>query len=128
MPPTRAPTTTMNSTVLLRQITIAIFAPALIMFIIHGVASHQPFPAIGLVPLAASAVLGLFLLYRDRVAGSGSAIQMLSASNILFADTFVSFFMLVCLILTWVNLTKPWWSSGLVVLGTYCSVFLMVSL
>lgn len=117
----------MNSSVLLRKVTIAILPPALIMFIIHGVISQQAFPAIGLIPLAASTFLGLLLLFRDRVAATGSPIQALSASNILFADSFVSSFILVCLILTWVHLDYLR-DRGMVVLGTYCSVFLMVSL
>ncbi|CAN8103997.1 unnamed protein product [Discula destructiva] len=116
----------MNSTVFLRRITIFTFLPALILFIVHGVRSKYAFPALGLVPLAASAFLGLLLLHRDSVAGLGSPIQLLSASNVFFADTILAGSFLACLILTWIFLAEPW-STGVVILGTYCSVFLMVS-
>lgn len=117
----------MSSSRLLRQIPIAIFPPALILFIPHGVASNEAFPALGLIPLAISTLLGLLLLYRDKVAGTGSPIQMLSAVNILFADTIVCFLLLACLIPTWVN-PGTRYQPSLLVLGTYCTVFLMLSL
>lgn len=116
-----------NSTVLLRKITIFTFPPACIMLILHGVLSQFAFPALCVIPHAASAVLGLFLLYRDRVASVGSPVQALSAKSIFFADTIIAGTFFVFLILTFVFIAKPY-DRGLVVLGTYSSLFMMVNL
>lgn len=97
------------------------------MLIIHGVGSQYAFPALGLLPLACSTLLGLLLLYRDQVAAFGSPVQMLSPSNIFFADTTIAGLLLACLIPTWVFLDRPN-EEGLIILGTYCSVFPMLSL
>lgn len=116
-----------SSTVMLRRITIFSFPPAFIMLLIHGISSSKPFPALGLLPLAASAVIGSMLLYRERVvAGLGSPVQPLSASNIFFADVLLALWHLGFLIPTWVSLPRQWGEDA--VLGTYCSVFLMVNL
>lgn len=120
-------TNAMNSTVVLRRITMISFPPAFFMFLIHGVGSKWAFPVVGLVPLACSASLGLLLLHRDQVAAFGSPLQMLSPSNIFFADSSLTVSLLACLILTWVFLDSPE-HSGMIILGTYCSVFLMLNL
>lgn len=117
----------MSSTVILRKITIYSFPPALIMLLIHGIGSSYAFPALGLLPLACSTLLGLLLLHRDQVAAFGSPFQMLSPSNIFFADSSIAAFLLACLIPTWVFLDRPD-DEGMIILGTYCSVFLMVNL
>lgn len=117
----------MSSTVILRKITIYCFPPALIMLLIHGIGSSFAFPALGLLPLACSTLLGLLLLHRDQVAAFGSPFQILSPSNILFADSAITVFLLGCLIPTWIFLDKPE-HEGMIILGTYCSVFPMLSL
>lgn len=116
-----------NSTVLLRRITIFTFLPACIMCTIHGVATTYAFPALGTIPLAGSAATGLLLLYRDRVAALGSSIRALSSANVFFADVTLAALLLALLVPTWVFLDRPD-ESEMVVLGTYCSVFMMVNL
>lgn len=125
--PTYPNDNTMSSTVLLRRITILSFLPAFLILLIHGVKSSWAFPALGILPLAVSAVLGALLLHRDRVAAVGSAIQALSPANIFYADTVLAVWYFAFLIPTWLFLGRPW-DRGLIILGTYGSVFLMVNL
>ncbi|KAK0377958.1 hypothetical protein CLIM01_04694 [Colletotrichum limetticola] len=113
--------------VTLRRLEIIAFPPALILLIAHGIASERAFPALGLLPLAASALLGLFVLNRDAVAALGSPIQALSESNIFWADCLLAVFHLSFLIPSWILLTDPW-HEPLIVLGTYCTVFMMFDL
>ncbi|OHE91454.1 hypothetical protein CORC01_13226 [Colletotrichum orchidophilum] len=114
-------------TVALRRLEIIAFPPAFVLLLAHGIASERAFPALGVLPLAASAVLGLFVLNRDALAAVGSPIQALSESNIFWADCLLTVFHLSLLIPSWILLTdtrhKP-----LLVLGTYCTVFMMFDL
>lgn len=126
--PTSAHSSGVNPAVLLRQINIFSLPPALVMFLIHGFGSHYAFPALGILPLTGSAALGLMLLYRDRVASFGSASLALSPTNIFFADSALTLWLLGFLIPTIVFLGATWDDTGMVILGTYCSVFLIVNL
>lgn len=117
----------MSSTVILRRITILSFAPAFFILLIHGVGSSWAFPALGILPLAVSAVLGALLLHRDRVAALGSPIQALSPGNIFYADSALALWYFAFLIPTWVFLGRPS-HEEYIILGTYGSVFLMVNL
>lgn len=119
--------TNMSSTFFLRRITILSFVPAFIILFVHGISSSWAFPALGILPLAVSAILGALLLHRDRVAALGSPIQGLSPGNILYADSALAIWYLAFLIPTWVFLGRPS-DEGLIILGTYGSVFLMVNL
>lgn len=126
--PTSGHSSRVNPTVLLRQINIFTLPPALVMCLIHGFASHYAFPALGILPLTGSAALGLMLLYRDHVASFGSASLALSPTNIFFADGALAIWLLGFLIPTIIFLGAPWEDPGMVILGTYCSVFLIVNL
>lgn len=125
--PTYPNDTNMSSTVFLRRITILSFVPAFIILLIHGISSSWAFPALGILPLAVSALLGALLLHRDRVAALGSPIQGLSSGNIFYADLALAIWYFAFLIPTWMFLGRPW-DGGLIILGTYGSVFLMVNL
>lgn len=125
--PTYPNDTNMSSTVFLRRITILSFVPAFIILLVHGISSSWAFPALGILPLAVSALLGSLLLHRDRVAALGSPIQGLSPGNIFYADTALAIWYFAFLIPTWMFLSRPW-DRGLIILGTYGSVFLMVNL
>lgn len=103
------------------------FPPAFILSVFHGIGSGYAFPALGLLPLAGSALMGLSLIYRDKVAAFASPVQALSPSNIFLADGVLSISLLAVLIPTWVFLARPN-DEDMIVLGTYCSVFLMASL
>ncbi|KKY17253.1 hypothetical protein UCDDS831_g06421 [Diplodia seriata] len=129
MPPKGSSPSVLSAS-LLRRITIFTFLPAFPLLLAHGIASHKAFPALGLLPLAGSVVLGCFTLYRDRIAVSGSSIQQLSASNIFFADVLLAITLLSILVASWVTLTKESWrydDGSLVILGTYGTVFMLVN-
>lgn len=49
----------------LRIVTATTFLPAFPLCLAHGVVSHSPTPAVGLVPLAFSASVGIFLISRQ---------------------------------------------------------------
>ena len=48
----------------LRVVAVASFVPAFPLLLAHGIVSHSPVPATGLVPLAFSAGFSLFILRR----------------------------------------------------------------
>jgi hypothetical protein len=125
MPQTSTPRSS-NIHLILRQLSIIAFPPAFILLFAHGIASGNALPAIGIVPLAASAVLGLLLLYRDHVAAVGSSIQALTPSNIFALDVFLAVVFLFMLIPSWIFITWGW-NRSLIVLGTYGTVFMMVN-
>ncbi|GKT45270.1 uncharacterized protein ColSpa_05451 [Colletotrichum spaethianum] len=116
-----------SSIAVLRRLEIFAFPPAFILLIAHGIASECAFPALGLLPLAASAVLATFILNRDVVAAIGSPIQSLSESNIFWADCLLAIFHLSFLIPSWALLTQVW-PDPLIALGAYCTVFMMFDL
>lgn len=83
-----------------------------------------PFPALGLIPLGLSALLGVYLLYRDKVVGAGSPIQ-LTGQQILVADTLFSAADFIVLLLSWAAIPSDY-DEGRVMLGTYSTIPLMV--
>ncbi|KAL1632840.1 hypothetical protein SLS56_003330 [Neofusicoccum ribis] len=112
----------------LRRITMANFVPAFPLLLAHGLAANEALPAVGLVPLAGSVLLGGFVLYRDRVAAIGSPIRSLSPSNVFFADVLLSLVYIGLLIGSWVTLgEESWGRRSLIILGTYGTVFMMVN-
>ncbi|ROW06772.1 hypothetical protein VMCG_04141 [Cytospora schulzeri] len=117
--------TTINSTVLLRRITVFSFPPAFIMLLIHGISSGNAFPALGILPHAASVVFGTLLLFRETVASFGSSVQALSAYNVFCADIALTIWYFGFLIPTWLLLDNTW--DVMIILGTYGSVFMMVN-
>lgn len=116
-----------TTTATLRRLEIIAFPPAFILLLAHGIASEYAFPALGLLPLAASAFLGLFILYHGAVAVIGSPIKALSDSNIFWADCLLAVFHFTFLIPSWICLTEVW-REPLIVLGTYGTVFMMFDL
>lgn len=113
--------------VILRRIALFSIIPALPILIAHGVSSGLAFPALGLLPLSASAFLSAYLLYRDTVSSLGSSIQALSVLNIFVIDFAIAFFQITFLIPSWVTLSWAW-QKPLVALGAYGTVFMMYSL
>lgn len=116
-----------SAAVLLRRTTIFSFPAAFILLLIHGISAQLAFPALGLLPLAVSAFLGVFILNRDRVAALGSPIQSLTPYNIFVSDIVIAASLLAFLIPSWIMLTEAH-PRGLIVLGTYGTVFMMVDL
>ena len=128
MPSLTAPEPTATTAIMLRRLAIFQFPPAFILLFSHGITSGHAFPVLGIMPLAASAFLGLLLLYRDQVAAFGSALQALTPTNILVADVLLAVGQLGFLIPSWIILTnwRPWGGQSLIILGTYGTVFMMV--
>lgn len=126
MMPSSAPPVHITTTLFLRQTTVYSFPPAFILLLIHGILAEAAFPALGLLPLAASAVLGLFILNRDRVAALGSPVMSLSPHNIFVSDVALAISLLAFLIPSWIMLPQA--HRDLIVLGTYGTVFMMVNL
>ncbi|KAK1573949.1 uncharacterized protein LY79DRAFT_524815 [Colletotrichum navitas] len=114
-----------GNNVVLRKVTIITFPPAFILLLIHGIITNCPFPALGILPLFASAILGLFIIRRDLVAALGSPIQALSPSNVFYADLSLSTFHFIFLFISWATIRNPW-DRGQIVLGTYGTVPLMI--
>ena len=113
---------------MLRKITIIAFPPGFILNLIHGIVSHKAFPALGLIPLAGSALLGASLLYRNKISYGGSPIS-LSPANILMIDFALAVLFLIFLIFSWVIVPGHDWSDpSEVMLGTYGTVPLMGNL
>ncbi|OLN95752.1 hypothetical protein CCHL11_02718 [Colletotrichum chlorophyti] len=119
--------TSPSNNIILRRLTLFPFPPAFILLLAHGLASEQAFPALGILPLAASAVLALFILNRDVVAALGSPVQALSESNVFWADVLLAALHLGFLIPSWILLIQPWRREQ-IVLGTYGTVFMMLDL
>lgn len=115
------------TTVVLRKITIASFPFAFTLLLIHGIITNRSFPALDILPLAASALLSVLILRRDLLAALGSPIQALSESNIFAADLALLVFDLIFLLISWATIRDPW-DRGQIVLGTYGTVPLMLDL
>jgi hypothetical protein len=110
----------------LRQLAIVQFPFAFILLLAHGLAAASPFPSLGLLPLAISALLSAYILNTSEVAISGSPI-FLSLSNTVAIDVALIFFHLALLIPSWIHLTNGW-SHSTIILGTYGTVFQMLDM
>ncbi|KAL9108679.1 MAG: hypothetical protein Q9227_006625 [Pyrenula ochraceoflavens] len=111
---------------ILRKTTIVVFPPAFLLCLIHGIITNKAVPALGLIPLAGSALLGLFLLYRDKLAGGGSPIR-LTFSQILIADTLLACVLFVILVISWIVVPDEY-EGPPTMLGTYATVPLMINI
>jgi hypothetical protein len=119
----QSPTETLTT---LRKLTIIVAPPGFILNLIHGIVSGKAFPALGLIPLAGSALLGASLLYRNKISYGGSPIS-LSPSNIIAVDFGLAALYFIFLIFSWIVVPHDGWDGGLVMLGTYGTVPLMVN-
>ncbi|KAF2202819.1 hypothetical protein GQ43DRAFT_297924 [Delitschia confertaspora ATCC 74209] len=115
---------TSSPTHTLRAISVLTFPPAFLLLLVQGIASRRVNPAIGLIPLAFSSAFSTFLLYNEKRCGCQSS--GLTGPIHLVADAILGVGLLVCLILTWVNLPRHWAGSQ-IMFGTYCSNFLLVN-
>lgn len=125
MPPSL--TITPHVSLLIRKATVFTFPPAFIICLVHGLVSQIPVPALGLIPMFFSALLGAFLMYRDQITFGGSPITLTKA-NVLFADLTLGVSLLVILILSWIFVPVHRYHGGEVMLGTYATVPLMANL
>lgn len=110
----------------LRIITILTFPPALIMLLVHGILAEAPVPALALIPLAASMLLGLHHIQPGSVTGAGSGISLTEA-HVAMVDSLVGITLFVFCILSWIFVPQDrYCDGGLVMLGTYGSVWIML--
>ncbi|KAK7430193.1 hypothetical protein QQZ08_003167 [Neonectria magnoliae] len=111
----------------LRIISIATFLPAFPLCIAHGVLSHHPVPAVGLVPLAFSASGAILLLRRtsDRDGNGKGLAARLSHPVLVFAyDVILAVALMVVLVFTWIS---PGGSPSLSMLAAYATIPLLVN-
>lgn len=110
----------------LRLVTLITFPPAFIMLLIHGILGGGAFPAVALIPLAISALLALYLLNPNAVTAGGSAIT-LADGHVVAIDLSLAIWLFVMCICSWINVPRWRHDRGLVMLGTYGSVWVMVN-
>jgi hypothetical protein len=129
MPPNSDTTALSNSTVLvLRRILLVTYPPAFIILAIQGIISGKAFPALLLLPQFFSSFLSALLLYRDKIAAPGSPVAALSASNVDVCDLLLALWTFVFLVPSWMTLDHMRRDAGLVILGSYGTVFGMTNL
>ncbi|KAF2095903.1 hypothetical protein NA57DRAFT_78678 [Rhizodiscina lignyota] len=117
---------TPHLTFFLRKTTVFTFPPALILCVVHGIVAECAVPALGLIPLFASAVLGAFLMYRDKIAFSGSPIS-LTRAHVCLSDFGLGVALIAILIPSWIFVPQCWQHRGDIMLGTYATVPLMIN-
>lgn len=110
----------------LRAISIITFPPGFLLLLICGIESGRVNPAISIIPLFFSSAFGVLLLANERKCGCQSS-GLTGTPIHLVVDLLLGVGLLVCLILTWVFLPQSW-HGGQVMLGTYCTNFLLVNL
>lgn len=103
----------------LRTLTIVSFAPGVTLTLIYSIVTHSAFPAVSVIPLFGSAILGLALLHPNTISYGGSAISF-SPINVLALDFSIAVLNLIFLIYAWI--TVPGRRGGQVMLGTYSTV------
>jgi peptidoglycan/LPS O-acetylase OafA/YrhL len=101
----------------LRLATVLSFVPAFPLCLAHGVASHTPVPAVGLVPLAFSAGLGVALLGK----------HLAHPAAIFGADIVLATSLMIVLVFTWIESPMSG-NAGLSMLASYATIPLLVSL
>jgi len=110
----------------LRLATVLSFIPAFPLCLVHGVISHEPVPAIGLLPLAFSAAMGIVLCQspqrRSRVSHPAA---------IFTADVVLAAGLMVVLVFTWiVSPHSRYWppsNASLSMLAAYATMPLLVN-
>lgn len=104
----------------LRTLTIVSFAPGVTLTIIYSIVTHSAFPAVSVIPLFGSAILGLALLHPNTISYGGSAVSF-SPINVLTLDFSIAVLNLIFLIYAWITVPSHW-GGGQVMLGTYSTV------
>ncbi|KAH8890903.1 hypothetical protein GQ53DRAFT_162765 [Thozetella sp. PMI_491] len=132
----------------LRIVTSATFLPAFPLCLAHGVVSHSPVPAVGLVPLAFSAGTGIFLLARGRAGGTATAGEPAAVEEgqaegqegedssptrsaphpliVFAADVVLAVALMVVLVFTWIR-TGHGQPAQLAMLASYATIPLLIN-
>ncbi|KAI1852682.1 hypothetical protein JX266_002223 [Neoarthrinium moseri] len=126
----------------LRIIAAASFLPAFPLLLAHGVVSHSPVPATGLVPLAFSAGTSLFLVLRQNTKHSGGSNHVdeetaqdehtdsspdadLHPFLVFGVDVVLSAALLIVLVFSWLQSTH--FNEQLATLAAYATIPLLVN-
>ncbi|KAF2758067.1 hypothetical protein EJ05DRAFT_528538 [Pseudovirgaria hyperparasitica] len=114
-----------------RTLCLATFPPALLLLILHGILSESVNPALGLIPLAFSALLSAAILHSAQQQQSRRSCNcncnggsLAGHPAVLIADVLAATGLLLEWILTLVFMPRWAWPM----LGTYCTWFLLLNL
>ncbi|KAF5013608.1 hypothetical protein FDECE_413 [Fusarium decemcellulare] len=108
-----------------RLVAIASFLPAFPLCLAHGILSHNPVPAVGLVPLAFSASSAVFLLRRHANDDHDGLARKLSHPVLVFVlDVILAAAFMVVLVFTWIGKGR---SASLSMLAAYATMPLLVN-
>lgn len=86
----------------LRTVSLASFPPAFVLSLVHGILSHKNLPALALIPLFASCLLGASVLLRLRITFGGSSLSANGAtlfvclSDLVLGVTLLALFIVSC--------------------------------
>ena len=120
-----------DRTTRLRFATFYSFFLSFFLFLIHGVTSGSVFPALGFVVLACSTVQAASVLHRDSIDSLGSAARGLKSRTIFYMDLVLATLYALCLFASWVSLSdghdRGHGARSRVILGTYCTAFMLVN-
>ncbi|GJN69683.1 hypothetical protein PLIIFM63780_000120 [Purpureocillium lilacinum] len=114
---------------LLRYLSIATLPVGVALLLAHGVTAGRAVPALGLIPMAGSAVVAIVSLRRQKTLAVWSPVHRIAAQTILLADFILALSYLAVLIPSWITLSRRHWrdptNNSLVILGTYGTVVLL---
>jgi hypothetical protein len=112
----------------LRLLTILSFIPAFPLCIAHGVIASSVVPAVGLVPLALSAILGFIIVNDVKIDGKTIA----HPAVVFVADSVLAAGLMVVLVFTWAKEGgHSWLGAGQAeraMLAAYATVPLLLNL
>jgi hypothetical protein len=104
----------------LRATCLVDFFPGITILLVQGILSKEVVPAIGILPLFFSAILGCFLISRAAMVKCNCQ-GLEGHPATLVVDMLIGIGLMVVVIITWVKM-KDW-----VMLGTYGTVFLIIN-
>ena len=114
---------------LLRYLSIATLPVGVALLLAHGVTAGRAVPALGLIPMAGSAVVAIVSLRRQKTLAVWSPVHRIAAQTILLAAFILALSYLAVFIPSWITLSRRHWrdptNNSLVILGTYGTVVLL---
>lgn len=142
---------------ILRGVTVATFIPGFALCLAHGIASQEPLPAVGIIPMFFSVVLGSVMLavtskgqplkLKQRARADNDPENFLDPSLddeddndelhvkhpilLFFADSTLATLHMLLLVLTWISLGgwhQYYYNHAFTVLATYATVPMLTDL
>ncbi|KAF1815763.1 hypothetical protein P152DRAFT_455479 [Eremomyces bilateralis CBS 781.70] len=107
----------------LRLLTALTFIPAFPLCLAHGINSGRAVPAVGLVPLAGSAVFAIFLIQWKKQREDATPVH---PAILYVVDSVLATGLMIVLVYTWVDLT--WVTRSQTMLAAYATFPLLVNL